>query len=77
MASPVAQWLTIAEVAQRLGLSTRTVRQMITDRRIPAARINSRVIRVSSDDLQRYLNRHTVPSVSCPANAARAARRPG
>jgi excisionase family DNA binding protein len=42
------KWITIAEAATRLSLSTKTVRRMISRGDLPARRIGPRLIRVDA-----------------------------
>ena len=49
--------LTIEEVAELCGVSTRTVRRWIDQDQLPAVRID-RVVRVAERDLQQFLDRH-------------------
>ncbi|MGC5583032.1 helix-turn-helix transcriptional regulator [Ornithinimicrobium sp. W1665] len=43
--------LTIAQAAERLGVSTYTIRRRIADGSLPAVRIGTRAIRVDADDV--------------------------
>jgi excisionase family DNA binding protein len=53
--------LTLAEAAAALGVSPRTLRRRIDAGLIPVFR-DSRIIRISSGDLERYVLRRTVPT---------------
>jgi excisionase family DNA binding protein len=50
-------WVTIAAAAERLGLSTKSVRRRIADGTLPAYRIGPRLIRLDSADVDRLLPR--------------------
>ena len=45
---PVTVWLTLAQVADRLQVSARTVRREIADGRLPAARVRG-IMRIGSE----------------------------
>jgi excisionase family DNA binding protein len=45
--------ITIAEAAERLAVSTKTVRRLIARGVLPARRIGSRLIRIDAADLDR------------------------
>ncbi|WP_183467516.1 helix-turn-helix domain-containing protein [Mycolicibacterium iranicum] len=47
--------LSIADVATYLGVTTRTVQQMIADGRLPAYRLGPRVVRLRRDDVDAAL----------------------
>lgn len=51
-----AHYLTIAEVAERLRLSVRSVRALVAAQRIPVIRVSARRIVVDSHDLDRYID---------------------
>jgi excisionase family DNA binding protein len=51
------KFFTIAEVAERLGVSTRTVRRWIDNRRLIAHRIDG-VVRIAENDLRAFLALH-------------------
>ena len=56
--SPVQQWVTIAESAERKKLSTKTIRRYISQGLVEAERVGPRLIRVnlaSLDNLGRSL----------------------
>lgn len=58
MPSPATQqWLTIAEVAERLGVDKRTVARWIAAGDLVPFR-NGRVVRVALDELERFIKRH-------------------
>jgi excisionase family DNA binding protein len=69
-ATPLAadEWLTLAEVAQYLRLSTRTVSRMIKAGRLPAKRVG-RGIRIARSQLITMLT--SLPHVSEEAGACR------
>lgn len=50
---PVTVWLTLAQVANRLQVSARTVRREIDDGRLPAARVRG-IMRIDPADLAVY-----------------------
>lgn len=50
-------WVTIATAAERLGLSSKSVRRRIADGTLPAYRIGPRLIRLDSVDVDRLLPR--------------------
>jgi excisionase family DNA binding protein len=62
---PPAQWVTIAAAAQRLGISTKSIRRRIADGTLPAYRVGPRLIRLNLLDVDRLMVR--------PIPAARAA----
>lgn len=47
-AASSADWITLAEAADRLSVSIKTVRRMVSRGDLPAKRIGSRLIRVPS-----------------------------
>jgi excisionase family DNA binding protein len=50
--------LSIAQVAERCAVSTRTVRRWIDDRDLPISRPGKgRLIRISESDLAKFINR--------------------
>ena len=51
-------WLKPYEVAQRLGASTRTVQQLILDRKLSALRVG-RSWRVDAAEVDRYIRDNT------------------
>jgi len=51
---PIANLHTLADVAELLSVSTRTVRRLIDDGHLPCHRIG-RSIRISESDLRSYL----------------------
>jgi excisionase family DNA binding protein len=63
---PLARWVTIAAAAQRLGLSSKSIRRRIADGTLPAYRVGPRLIRLDLLDVDRLMLR--------PIPAARAAR---
>jgi excisionase family DNA binding protein len=54
---PRPEWVTIAVAAERLSLSTKSVRRRIADGTLPAYRIGPRLIRLDSEDVDRLLPR--------------------
>ena len=69
-ATPLAadEWLTLAEVAQYLRLSTRTVSRMIKGGRLPAKRVG-RAVRIARSQLMTMLT--SLPHVSEEDRACR------
>jgi excisionase family DNA binding protein len=61
-----SQWVTIAAAAQRLGLSTKSIRRRIADGTLPAYRVGPRLIRLDLLDVDRLMLR--------PIPTAKAAR---
>jgi excisionase family DNA binding protein len=55
------QYLTLAEAADLMSISVKTLRRRIADGTIPAYRCGRRVIRIRADDLERVLL--PIPSV--------------
>lgn len=51
MTASLAQWFTIAEAADALGVSVKTIRRRIADGSLDARRIGPRLIRVRLADL--------------------------
>ncbi len=54
------QYLTLAEAADLMSVSVKTLRRRIADGTIPAYRCGRRVIRIRIEDLERAL--HPIPS---------------
>jgi excisionase family DNA binding protein len=55
-------WLTVAEVAELLGVTTATVYRLVNDGTLPASRINgTKSIRVARVDVDRLLKRVPAP----------------
>jgi excisionase family DNA binding protein len=50
--------LTVAQAAQRLGVSERTTRRLIEDRELVAYRPSKRKVWIHEEDLIRYLESH-------------------
>lgn len=48
--------ITIAQVAEQYGMSTRTVRRYIADGRLTAYRIGPRMIRLDADQVRQQLD---------------------
>jgi len=55
----LTRYFSIAQVAEHVGVCTRTVRRWIDDKLLKAHRIVG-VVRISEDDLQVFLNSHRV-----------------
>lgn len=53
----MTQYLSLAEAADRLGVSPRTVRRMIADGTIAGYRIRTRMLRVTAADVEGLLSR--------------------
>ena len=53
--------MTVEEVAQHLGVSSRTVRRMIANQEMTATRLGRRIVRVTHRALRDYLNARTDP----------------
>lgn len=53
----IRRLMTIADAAERLGVSTKTIRKRIATGELPAYRIGPRAIRVDQDDVDRLLRR--------------------
>ena len=51
------RFLTVAQVADELGISTKHVRRAITAGELPVHRFG-RAVRIARDDLERYVDRH-------------------
>lgn len=51
------QFETLAQAADRTGVSTYTLRRRIAEGRLPAYRCGSRIIRVDPDDVDKLLTR--------------------
>ena len=49
--------VTIAVAAERLGLSTKSIRRRIADGTLPAYRVGPRLIRLDAEDVDRLLPR--------------------
>jgi len=56
------QYLSPRQVAERLGVSVKTVSRRIADGELRAARIG-RLIRIAAADVQRYVERHEIQSM--------------
>ncbi len=50
------RYLTVAECAERIGVSTRTIWQRIAAAEIGVVRFGRRTVRVSEDELQRFID---------------------
>ncbi len=48
---PPTKLLTLDQVAEKLNISKRSVRQLIADKQLPAVALNPRLIRVAEADL--------------------------
>lgn len=53
-------FLTTAEVADKLGISPRTVRKLCEERKIQYRQLTPRKIEIRSDWLDNYIETHTV-----------------
>jgi len=56
------QYLSPRQVAERLGVSVKTVSRRIADGELRAARIG-RLIRIAAADVQRYVERNEIQSM--------------
>lgn len=56
-AAAMRRRMSIAEAAQHLSVSTKTIRRMIADGRLPAYRVGAQLIRIDPADLDRLLRR--------------------
>ena len=54
---PIPQYLTLADAAERHGVSVRTLRRRVAEGALPAYRIGPRAIRVKADDLAELARR--------------------
>ena len=63
MTKPVDRYLTVAEVAERLGTTVRFPRRLIAERRIEFVRIG-RHVRIAESVLNAYIKRCTVAPLS-------------
>ena len=70
MTKPAERYLTVAEVAERLGTTERFPRRLIAERRIEFVRIG-RHVRIAESVLIAYIERCTV----APISARRTGRR--
>lgn len=53
----------MADVADVLGLSIRTIRRMASNGELPIVRLNSRTIRFRPEDIRALIQRGYMPSV--------------
>ena len=53
--------LTIEEVAERLRVSTQTVREMIRFRRITVIKLSAQITRIRELDLKQFIKNNTIP----------------
>jgi excisionase family DNA binding protein len=53
----VSSWVTIKDAAQYLGITTRTLRRLITAGDLPAYRLGDRLIRLDQGDVDALLRR--------------------
>jgi excisionase family DNA binding protein len=51
----MGKYLTLDQCADRLAVSRRTVRRLISEGRLEAVSLNARIIRVNEDDLAKAL----------------------
>lgn len=49
------QLLDLSEVARRLGMSLRTIREWARKRKIPTIKLPKRLVRVSEADLEKFI----------------------
>ena len=57
MATPVSKLLTISEVAERLGISTRSVRRLVERQELAVVRLSKRLVRISPAALTAFICR--------------------
>lgn len=64
----IKEYLSIKEVAAKLGLSPSTVRNMVRDRRIPSVRTGNanRIVRIAKVDLDAYIAANRVGTDPSP-----------
>ena len=60
-ASTGGNLLTIEEVAERLRVSTQTVREIIRGRRITVIKLSAQTTRIRELDLKQFINNNTIP----------------
>lgn len=53
--TPAPRWVSVAELAEHFGTSTKTIRRRISDGSILAHRLGSRAIRVDLNEAERSL----------------------
>lgn len=56
---PPGRWLSVATVAERLDMSTKTVRRLIAAGKIDTVRLTPRSIRISEASLAAYIAKNT------------------
>jgi excisionase family DNA binding protein len=61
------EFLTVAEVAEILKLNQQTVRNWITDGKLPAVRVGQRRVRIRRADFERLLGRGYGSKPEAPA----------
>ena len=54
------EFMTINEAAKEMEVSHWTIRRWINQRKFPVTKINSKVIRIRKDDLEKFRKKHTV-----------------
>jgi excisionase family DNA binding protein len=67
--------LTIDQLVERLGISTRHVRRLIAERRIPYLKVG-KLVRFDPDEISRWLDDSRVALRPPPPSTARARLRP-
>tara|TARA_R100000152_G_C6614053_1_gene66982 strand:- start:226 stop:465 length:240 start_codon:yes stop_codon:yes gene_type:complete len=60
-ASTGGNLLTIEEVAERLRVSTQTVREIIRGRRITVIKLSAQTTRIRELDLKQFIKNNTIP----------------
>lgn len=60
---PYSQMLTVDEAAERMGMSTRHVRRLVSERSIPFYKVG-RSVRIASPDVDAYLHRARVETLN-------------
>ena len=67
--------LTIDQLVERLGTSTRHVRRLIAERRIPYLKVG-KLVRFDPDEISRWLDESRVAQRPSPTSVARSRLRP-
>jgi len=62
---PISKLLSVAQVSAKLQCARSTVRKLVADGELRAARISSRTIRISEADIQVYLDGRANVSAAC------------
>jgi len=59
----MSKLLTVAEFAEAVGMSPKTIRQWVWMRRVPYVRVGARAIRFQPATVEEILKRGTVPAL--------------